>query len=242
MRFPSPLIEGTLLKRYKRFLADVRLNTGEEVTVHCPNPGAMMGVAPSGARCWISLSPNKARKLPHTLELVEISDFGRPVITGINTGHPNKIAEEAIERGVIPELAGYDSLRREVKYGENSRIDILLESEKRKPCYVEVKNVHLRRSDAPLAEFPDSVTTRGLKHLKELEQVVRDGNRAVMLYIVQRSDCFTLSPAWDIDPKYAQGLVAAEKAGVELNAWDCEVTTSEIVLRRAMEIDLGNRP
>lgn len=241
MRFPSPLIEGILLKRYKRFLADVRLNTGDDVTIHCPNPGAMMGVAPSGARCWVSMSPNKARKLPYTLELVEISDFGRPVITGINTGHPNRIAEEAISRGIIPELAGYDSLRREVKYGENSRIDILLESEKRPPCYVEVKNVHLRRSEAPLAEFPDSVTARGLKHLKELEQVVRDGNRAVMLYIVQRSDCFTLSPAWDIDPKYAEGLVAAEKAGVELIAWDCEVTTSEIVLRRAMEIDLANQ-
>ncbi|GGC96619.1 DNA/RNA nuclease SfsA [Aquisalinus flavus] len=239
MRFPSPLIEGTLLKRYKRFLADVRLATGEDVTVHCPNPGAMTGVAATGARCWVSVSPNRARKLAHTLELVEITDYGRPILTGINTGHPNRIAEEAIAKGAVPELAGYDSLRREVKYGGNSRIDLLLESARRKPCYVEVKNVHLRRSQAPLAEFPDSVTARGLKHLKELEQVVRDGNRAVMFYVVQRSDCFTLSPAWDIDPKYADGLVAAQRAGVELIAWDCEVTTGEIVLRRAMEIDLN---
>ena len=238
MRFPSPLTEGILLRRYKRFLADVRLASGEEITAHCPNPGAMTGVAASGARCWVSLSPVKTRKLPYTLELVEIDDFGRPTITGVNTGHPNRIAEEAIARGMIPELSGYDTIRREVRYGEKSRIDLLLEREGRAPCYVEIKNVHLRRRPEPLAEFPDSVTARGLKHLRELEQVVRGGGRGVMLFVIQRNDCLALAPARDIDPAYADGLVAAERAGVELLAWDCEVTTAEIVLRRAMEIRL----
>ena len=155
MLFPSPLISGRLIKRYKRFLADIVLDDGTQITAHCANPGSMMGVAPEGARVWVSRSSNKARKLPYSWELVEINDS----LIAINTSNPNKIGAQAIEAGMIPELSGYKSLRREVKYGENSRIDILLEDGPRAAptAYVEIKNVHLMREPG-LAEFPDSVT------------------------------------------------------------------------------------
>ena len=236
MRLPAPLFPGRLVKRYKRFLADIVLDSGEEITAHCANPGSMMGVAPEGARVWVSRSDNKARKLPYSWELVEITEFGTPALVGINTNNPNRIAAEAIERQVIPELAGYETLRREVKYGKNSRIDILLESPKRPACYVEVKNVHLLRQQDGLAEFPDSVTARGLKHLHELADMVREGHRAVMLYVIQRPDCRAFAPAEDIDPAYAEGLRAVIRQGVDLLAWDCEITTSEIVLRRPLPV------
>ncbi len=239
MHFQSPLTEARLLRRYKRFLADVALSDGSEITVHCANPGSMMGVAPEGARCWISLSPNKARKLPYSLELVEVTEFDPPTLIGINTNNPNKIAAEAMNRRAIPELAGYETLRTEVKYGEEkSRIDILLEDARKGTCYVEVKNVHLRRREDGLAEFPDCVTTRGAKHLRELINMVHQGHRAVMLYIVQRTDCNAFSPAEDLDPAYAQGLRDAAAAGVELLCYDCDITTSEIILRKALPIRL----
>ena len=186
MLFPSPLISGRLIKRYKRFLADIVLDDGTQITAHCANPGSMMGVAPEGARVWVSRSSNKARKLPFSWELVEINDS----LIAINTSNPNKIGAQAIEAGMIPELSGYKSLRREVKYGENSRIDILLEEGPRAAptAYVEIKNVHLMREPG-LAEFPDSVTSRGAKHLRELALMTSKGFRAVMLYIVQRNDC-----------------------------------------------------
>ena len=234
MRFPSPLIRGRLIKRYKRFLADVILEDGEEVTAHCANPGSMMGVAPEGAPVWLSRSDSKTRKLKYSWELVEV-DGG---LVAINTGNPNKIGAEAIECGFIPELTGYGELRREVKYGENSRIDILLEGgRRRKPAYVEIKNVHLMREPG-LAEFPDCVTARGAKHLDELAAMVADGARAVMLYIVQRSDCQTFRPAADLDPVYAERMGAARKAGVELLCYDCEVTSSEVRLRKALPIEI----
>ena len=228
------------MKRYKRFLADIRLDTGEEITAHCANPGSMMGVAPPGARAWVSKSASKTRKLPYSLELVDVDG----VLVAINTQNPNKIAAEAIERRAIPELSGYEILRREVKYGASSRIDLLLEggakAARTGPAYVEIKNVHLRRK-GDLAEFPDSVTARGAKHLEELIAVKQGGARAVMLFIVQRGDCSRLAPADDLDPVYAQTLRRAAEAGVELLAYDCEITLSEVALRKPLAIALDRQ-
>lgn len=238
MRFP-PLLRGRLVKRYKRFLADIMLNDGRKITAHCANPGSMLGVAIEGAPVWVSEHDNAKRKLPFSWELVEIDGTLIP----INTSNPNKIAHQAIEAGLIPELTGYETIRREVKYGEASRIDLLLENPvsnqvgRGAPCYVEVKNVHLSRK-LGLAEFPDSVTKRGAKHLRELIQIAADGARAVMLFIVQRNDCLAFTPAGDLDPAYEAGLKAAVAAGVETLCYDCEVTTVEVVLRRALEIKL----
>ena len=177
MQFSSPLVSGILIQRYKRFLADVTLDTGESVTAACPNTGAMLGLNTPGSRVWLSRSESPTRKYPHTWELVEVAGHG---LVGVNTGSPNRIAAEAIRAGLLPELSGYDTLRAEVKYGRNSRIDILLEGDGRPPCYVEVKNTHLFRR-AGLVEFPDCVTERGTKHLAELADMARSGARAVML-------------------------------------------------------------
>ena len=234
MRFPTPLLKGRLVKRYKRFLADITLDDGQEITAHCANPGSMMGVAEEGARVWVSEHRGTKRKLPYSWEIVEI---GKTLIP-INTGNPNKIAADAIGANLIPELGGYGEIRREVKYGESSRIDLLLEGGRRPaPCYVEVKNVHLSR-ESGIAEFPDSVTKRGTKHLGELSTMAKSGARAVMLFIVQRNDCRLFRPAGDLDPTYAAALNDAVNAGVETLCYDCEVTTSEVVLRKALEIQL----
>lgn len=235
MKFASPLLRGTLRRRYKRFLADIALDDGREITAHCANPGSMMGVAPEGAPAWVSEHHGRGRKLPYSWELVEVDD----TLVAINTSNPNKIAHEAVEKGMIPELSGYADIRREVKYGEASRIDLLLEGGRGKrtgrPCYVEIKNVHLMRQPG-LAEFPDSVTARGAKHLRELSAMVENGARAVMLYIVQRSDCARFAPAADLDPAYAAALSNAVQSGVETLCYDCEITTNEVVLRKALEI------
>ena len=227
MQLPTPLYRGRLIRRYKRFLADVTLDDGQEVTAHCPNPGAMLGVSPPGAVVWLSKSDNPKRKLAYTFELIEID--GR--LVGINTGHPNAIVAEAIAANKILALSGYASLRREVKYGENSRIDILLDDPARGRCYVEIKNVHLKRADGPnpgAAEFPDSVTTRGAKHLDELAAMVAEGHRAVMVYLVQRMDCTRFTLAADIDPGYDRAYQRARAAGVETLVLATNVTTEAI--------------
>ncbi|MDJ0513283.1 MAG: DNA/RNA nuclease SfsA [Methyloceanibacter sp.] len=214
MRFPSQLVEGRLIRRYKRFLSDVELLSGKTVTAHCANPGSMLGLATQGSRVWLSKSDNPKRKLAYSWELIEV-DLGRgPVLVGINTSSPNGAVAAAIETGLIPELSGYGSLRREVRYGGNSRVDILLENESRPPCYVEIKNVHLMRK-AGLAEFPDSVTARGAKHLAELSGMVAAGARAVMVYFIQRGDAEAFSLADDLDPTYAAAFQRARAIGVE---------------------------
>ncbi len=233
MKFPDPLIRGVLVKRYKRFLADITLESGEIITAHCANSGSMMGLKEPGAEAWLSPARNPKRKLKYTWELVRSGDG----LVGINTSLPNAIVSEAINGGAIAELAGYDTLRREVKYGKNSRIDILLESEDRAPCYVEIKSVTLKRENG-LAEFPDAVTARGTKHLGELSDMVADGGRAVMLYLVQREDCGRFAIAEDIDPTYASALNAARAAGVETLCRVCRVTPALIELDRSLPLDL----
>lgn len=235
MKFPTPLVRGRLVQRYKRFLADVRLDSGESVTATCPNTGSMMGLAVPGAVVWLSVSASPTRKYAHTWELVE-ADLGRgPVLVGINTHHPNRLVSEAIGDGLIPEVAGYAGLRREVKYGLSSRIDILLEDEKKGLAYVEIKNVHLSRTHG-LAEFPDSVTERGVKHLNELSAMVAAGHRAIMLYLIQRTDAERFALAPDIDPRYAEAFAAARLAGVEAIAYACRVTPEAITVARPVPV------
>lgn len=234
MRFKSPIERGTLIRRYKRFLADVALGDGSTTTVHVPNPGAMLGLSAPGLPVWLSRSPEPKRKLPLTLEAVELPDAG-PV--GVNTLNPNRIAEAAISRGDIPELGGYPILRREVRYDVDSRIDILLQSDpdalQRPSCWVEIKNCHFSRVGG-LAEFPDCNTVRGVKHLKALERVVEAGGRAVMLFIVQRMDCAAFTTADDIDRAYGPALREAASRGVEVLCYSCHLTPKAIRLDRAL--------
>src|SRR5262245_9870625 len=232
MQFPRPLVPARLLRRYKRFLADVDLADGRSVTIHCPNPGSMLGLNMPGSEVWLSPAASPARKLPYTWELVRV-DSG---LVGINTGHPNALAEEAIRQDRIAELTGYRRPRREVNYGTNSRIDLLCERDDGPACYVEVKNVHLKRSDA--AEFPDCVTARGTKHLGELAAMVAAGHRAVMLYIVQRADCRRFAIAADIDPAYAAALKRAMQAGVEAICYSCRIDVMGITVAEPLPIDV----
>jgi len=231
MQFPSPLIKGTLIKRYKRFLSDITLESGEIVTAHVANSGSMMGLKEPGYTVWLSRSNNPKRKLKFSWELV---DTGTSLV-GINTSLPNGIVAEAIAASEIPELTGYASLRREVKYGENSRIDIFLEDDNKPDCYVEVKNVTLKREKSA-AEFPDAVTARGTKHLNELANMVRDGKRAVMFYLVQREDIDGFTLADDIDPTYATAFKAAVDAGVEILCYGCHITPKEITISSALPL------
>ena len=222
MRFLAPLIPATLVKRYKRFLADVVLDSGEALTVHVANPGAMTGLAAPGSRVWLSKSADPKRKLAYSWELVEVDFGGGRELVGVNTAHPNPLVAAALARGAIAELAGYGSVRREVKYGRNSRVDFLLEDAERPPCYVEVKNVHLMRRPG-LAEFPDSVTARGARHLDELSVVVAGGGRAVMLYLIQICSAQGFALARDIDPAYGRAFDRARAHGVEAIAYRCTV-------------------
>jgi sugar fermentation stimulation protein A len=236
MRFAAPLVPATLIRRYKRFLADVVLPSGEQITVHVANPGSMLGLAAPGSRVWLSKSDNAKRKLAHSWELAEVDFGGGLEIVGINTGHPNLLVAEAIAAGAIPEVTGYASTRREVKYGRNSRVDFLLEGQGKAPCYLEVKNVHLMRR-AGLAEFPDCVTARGAKHLAELSDMVAAGHRAVMLFLIQIGSATRFTLARDIDPAYGAAFDKARAAGVEAIAYTCGVTTEGIVVAGRVEIE-----
>ncbi len=229
MKLPE-LINGTLIKRYKRFMADIQLEDGSIVTAHCPNSGSMLGCNIPGSRVMISRSDNPGRKLAYTWELVQADGHW----VGLNTMLPNRLAEEGILNGTVSELQGYTTLRREVPYGsERSRIDILLEGEQGR-CYVEVKNVTLVEDGVAL--FPDAVTTRGQKHLRELMQMVQQGNRSTLLFTVQRGDGAAVTPADRIDPEYGILLREAAKAGVELLAYRAEVQPEQIRLTRPLKV------
>jgi sugar fermentation stimulation protein A len=229
MRFSGELVPATLIRRYKRFLADVELADGSVTTVHVANPGAMIGLQSPGARIWLSRSLNKTRKLPLSWELVE-ADFGSGLeLAGLNTSHPNAIVAEALAAQAIPELAGYPIIRREVKYGKASRVDFLLEAAGKPSCYLEIKNVHLMRQPG-LAEFPDSVTARGARHLDELGAMVAQGFRAVMLFVVQIGSADRFALARDIDPAYGAAFDRACAAGVEALAYKCALCVEEITL------------
>ena len=235
MHFPTPLVPATLIRRYKRFLADVTLPSGEEITVHVANPGAMTGLDAAGARVWLSKSDNPKRKLPYSWELVEV-DFGTGTeLVGVNTGYPNWLVAEALKEKAIPTLADYATVRREVKYGHNSRIDFLLESGGKPPCYVEIKNVHLMRAPR-LAEFPDCVTARGAKHLDELAAMAGAGARALMLFVIQIGSAQRFALARDIDPGYGKAFDAARKVGVEALAWKCAITPEGIAVTEPVEM------
>lgn len=229
MDFASPLTPGTLVRRYKRFFADVALDSGEEIITHCPNPGAMLGISTPGMRAWVSKSDNPKRKLAHTLEVIE-ADGG---MVGVNTMLPNKLVDEALQNGVIAELAGYDTVRREVKYGENSRVDFLLEHADRPPCFLEVKNVNVMRTPG-LAEFPDCVSLRALKHLDDLAREAAAGARAVLLFAIQRTDCDLFDAAYDLDPAYGARLKEVAGQGVEVLCYGSDISEKAISLTRPM--------
>ncbi|MCG8492282.1 MAG: DNA/RNA nuclease SfsA [Sneathiellales bacterium] len=231
MKFPLPLIKGRLIKRYKRFLSDIELENGEIVTAHCANSGSMMGLKEPGYEVWLSPANNPKRKLQYTWELV---DTGTSLV-GINTGLPNKIVSEAIEKNLVEGLEGYETLKNEVKYGENSRIDILLTDAEKSDCYVEVKSVTLSR-EAGIAEFPDAVTSRGTKHLNELARMVESGKRAAMFYLVQRMDCQKFSIAKDIDPAYFDAFIKAREKGVEIFCYQCSIDAEGITVEKPIHI------
>ncbi len=235
MQFASPLVRGRLIKRYKRFLADVKLDSGKTITASCANTGSMLGLLHDGVPVWLSEHDSPTRKYRHTWEMVENDMGDGPILVGINTAHPNKIVAEAIEAKRVKPLAGYETQKREVKYGQNSRIDILLEDPKKGRCYVEIKNVHLSRKTGT-AEFPDSVTTRGAKHLRELSDMVREGHRAVMVYLIQRGDAKRFSLADDVDPDYADAFALAREAGVEAIAYRCALDEKGIQLDRSVRV------
>jgi sugar fermentation stimulation protein A len=232
VRFSTALHKGRLLKRYKRFLADVKLDSGDIVTAHCPNTGSMKSCFEPDSVVWLSKNDDPKRKLKWTWEFSENS-IG---LIGINTQRPNDIVAEAIAGGKIPSLAGYKTLRQEVKYGTNSRIDILLEDPKKGSCFVEVKNTTLLNDDAVL--FPDAVTSRGLKHLEELEKMTASGNRSVMIFLVNRPDGRFFSPADMIDPKYGAALRKAARSGVEIMAIRARSSTTEITTGESLTVKL----
>ncbi|HWH79610.1 MAG TPA: DNA/RNA nuclease SfsA [Candidatus Binatus sp.] len=223
MRFKSRLIRGTLVQRYKRFLADVRLEDGQIVTAHCTNTGSMMGCKEPGSAVYISRSENLSRKLLYTWELIKTDGTW----VGINTMHPNKLVPEAVESGVIQELCGYQTIRREVKVSAHTRLDLCLEG-KSGNCFVEVKNVTLAADGT--AAFPDAVSERGTKHLKELMRLKRQGHRAAIVFVIQRKDCDNFRPADEIDPEYGRWLRRAVKAGVEALPYRAKVTPKEVIL------------
>ena len=235
MRFDPPLEEGRLLRRYKRFLADIETVGSELLTIHCPNTGSMLNCMSEGARVWFSRSNDPKRKLPGTWEIGE-TPHGRLAV--INTGRANALVEEALRGGLIAELNGFTGLRREVPYGqERSRIDFRLDYPTG-PAFVEVKSVTLGFADSPVAAFPDARTERGAKHLRELASLARDGVRAVQLYCVNLTGIEAVRPAEEIDPAYAAALREAVSAGVEVLAYGAEISPEQVCLARRLEVRL----
>lgn len=230
MNFAQDLVPATLIKRYKRFLADARLEDGREITAHCANPGSMMGLKEPGTRIWLEPNDDPKKKLKFGWRLVD-HDNGH--FTGVDTSVPNRALRAALLAKELSELSNYDSVRPEVKYGKNSRIDFLLSKEGAPDLYVEVKSVTLSREPGK-AEFPDSVTARGAKHLAELTEVVSGGGRAMMLYLVQRTDCEHVTLADDIDPTYAAAFDIAINAGVQVLAYGCIISPQGILVGKPL--------
>ena len=234
MNYSKQLLEGRLIKRYKRFLADIELESGEVITAHCANTGAMTGCHPENARVWLSVSDNSKRKYPHSWELVELEN---KALACINTSITNRVVAEAIDQNLIDELSSYDELRREVVYGnEKSRIDMLLSSQDSR-CYVEVKHLTLKLGDE-LGGFPDAVSLRGQKHLRELMEQVSKGDRAVLLFAVMRNDVERVEPARVIDPEYAKLLATAAEQGVEIMAYKTHISPQGIQLLNRVPVHL----
>ncbi|MEL0638542.1 DNA/RNA nuclease SfsA [Marinomonas sp. TI.3.20] len=234
MKFPTKLLEGRLIKRYKRFLSDIELSTGEVIVAHCPNTGSMKRCQQDNARVWVSESNNPKRKLAYTWELVEIDE---QYLACINTGYPNKLVGEAIANGVVSELTGYAEQKAEVKYGENSRIDWLLTGDDGRKCYVEVKNVTLLEEDGQ-GYFPDAVTERGRKHLYELASMVEEGHRAVMFFCVSHTGIDSVTPAAHIDPKYAQAFVEVVERGVEVIAYQVAIDPQGMLVTHSVPVKM----
>ncbi|MEK1926919.1 MAG: DNA/RNA nuclease SfsA [Rhizobium giardinii] len=223
MIFDRPLVPAVLVQRYKRFLFDAVLEDGRAITGSCPNTGSMRGLTSPGSPIWLSEHDSPTRKHRYMLEMVNVGG----TVVGINTGLPNRLAEEAINAGQIGDLHLYSTLQREQKYGRNSRIDMLLTDPQRGRAYVEVKNVHFSRASG-LAEFPDSPTARGAKHLEELGDMVEAGHRGIMIYLIQRDDCATFRVCDDLDPLYAQAFQRARQRGVEAFVVKCRVSPQQI--------------
>jgi len=227
------LIRGVLLKRYQRFMVDVKLNNGHVVTAHCPNTGSMRACCEPGRTVYLFRHRTPSRRLPYTFELIEMPAS----LVGVNTAVPNRLVREAIQHRVIRDLEGYDGVRPEVRYGNHSRVDLLLESAQRGRCFVEIKNCTL--VEQKIAYFPDAVTARGLKHLQELQQQVQNGHRCVIFYLIQRMDACCFRPADHIDPAYGRAVRRAVQNGVEIMAWDVTIDCEKIALRRPVPCDLS---
>ncbi len=232
MRFQTPLVPAVLIRRYKRFLADIRLEDGREVTAHCANPGSMMGLKDEGIKIWVEPNDDPKKKLKFGWRLV---DHENGHFTGVDTSLPNRALRAAIMAREVPELAAYETVKPEQKYGQNSRIDFLLQQPGLPDAYVEVKSVTLSRQPG-LAEFPDSVTARGAKHAGELAEMARQGHRAVLFYLIQRTDCSQVAIASDIDPAYAAAFEDARAAGVECIAYDTHISPEGISLRHPLPV------
>jgi len=232
MRFQTPLIPARLIRRYKRFLSDVMLEDGREVVAHCPNPGAMLGLAEPGMRVWVEPNDDPRKKLKFGWRLVEFEDGHW---AGIDTAVPNRVVKEALEARLVPGLDRYGTVKPEVRYGRQSRVDFLLTEPGSPDAFVEVKNVHLRRT-GDLAEFPDCVTERGARHLAELSDMVAEGHRAVMLYLVQRTDCAGFALARDLDPGYGAAFDRARAAGVEAICLETHIDTQRVEIGKTLPI------
>ena len=231
MRYSAPLIPATLLRRYKRFLADVRMEDGSIVTVHCANPGSMLSLAVAGRRCWLSHHAGTARKLAYSWELEEAPTG----CIGINTARANTVVAEALAAGAIPELVGWPIVRREVADGVDSRLDFHLSGGDGPACWLEVKSVTMSRQ-AGLAEWPDAKSSRGARHLEALARLAAGGAGATLLFLAQRPDCTAFRVAGDIDPAYAAAFAAVDRAKVRILAYDCTVSPAGIELRKPLTI------